>query len=104
MTNTEEKKLILLVDDAPANIQVAREILKDTYKTRVATSGAKALELEPFIRFGLACRYEARGPNQHFMCERVFRGLLSRIHAITHRAALHEDDGVMPILARHGCA
>lgn len=45
MTNTEEKKLILLVDDAPANIQVAREILKDTYKTRVATSGAKALEL-----------------------------------------------------------
>ncbi len=45
MANIEEKKLILLVDDAPANIQVAREILKDTYKTRVATSGAKALEL-----------------------------------------------------------
>ena len=45
MANPENKKLILLVDDAPANIQVAREILKDTYKTRVATSGAKALEL-----------------------------------------------------------
>ena len=45
MAHTEEKKLILLVDDAPANIQVAREILKDIYKTRVATSGAKALEL-----------------------------------------------------------
>ena len=45
MTASEEKKTILLVDDAPANIQVAREILKDTYKTRVATSGAKALEL-----------------------------------------------------------
>ena len=45
MANNEEKKLILLVDDAPANIQVAREILKDTFKTRVATSGAKALEL-----------------------------------------------------------
>ena len=41
----EEKKLVLLVDDAPENIQVAREILKDTFKTRVATSGAKALEL-----------------------------------------------------------
>jgi adenylate cyclase len=40
-----EKKTILLVDDAPANIQVAREILKDSYKTRVATGGAKALEL-----------------------------------------------------------
>jgi CheY-like chemotaxis protein len=45
MTNNDEKKLILLVDDAPANIQMAREILKDTYKIRVATSGAKALEL-----------------------------------------------------------
>jgi CheY-like chemotaxis protein len=45
MTSAEEKRLILLVDDAPANIQIAREILKDTYKTRVATSGAKALEL-----------------------------------------------------------
>lgn len=45
MTAGEEKKTILLVDDAPANIQVAREILKDIYKTRVATSGAKALEL-----------------------------------------------------------
>jgi adenylate cyclase len=45
MSGTEEKRLILLVDDAPANIQVAREILKDTYKTRVATSGAKALDL-----------------------------------------------------------
>ena len=45
MTSSEEKKTILLVDDAPANIQVAREILKDRYKTRVATSGARALEL-----------------------------------------------------------
>jgi CheY-like chemotaxis protein len=44
MTN-DDKKLILLVDDAPANLQVAREILKDAYRTRVATSGAKALEL-----------------------------------------------------------
>ena len=40
-----EKKVILLVDDAPENIQVAHAILKDTYKTRVATSGLKALEL-----------------------------------------------------------
>src|SRR5687768_11034157 len=45
MTVETEKKTILLVDDAPANIQVAREILKDSFKTRVATTGAKALEL-----------------------------------------------------------
>src|SRR3954454_19224448 len=45
MADGEAKKTVMLVDDAPANIQVAREILKDTYKTRVATSGAKSLEL-----------------------------------------------------------
>ena len=40
-----EKKTILVVDDAPANIQVVNSILKDTYKVRIATNGAKALEL-----------------------------------------------------------
>ncbi|HZT33748.1 MAG TPA: response regulator [Bryobacteraceae bacterium] len=44
MTNAGQKKLILLVDDVPANIRVAHEILKHLYKTRVATSGAMALE------------------------------------------------------------
>ena len=44
MSIAEEKKLILLVDDAPENIQIAHSILKHAYKTRVATSGAKALE------------------------------------------------------------
>jgi len=45
MANADNKKTVLLVDDAPANIQVANSILKDTYRIRVATSGAKALEL-----------------------------------------------------------
>ena len=39
------KKTLLVVDDAPANIQVVQSILKDEYKIRVATSGEKALEL-----------------------------------------------------------
>lgn len=38
-------KTVLLVDDEPANIQIVNSILKDSYKTRIATSGAKALEL-----------------------------------------------------------
>src|SRR5271170_573892 len=41
----DAKKVILVVDDAPANIQIALAILKDTYQVRVATNGAKALEL-----------------------------------------------------------
>ena len=40
-----EKKTVLVVDDAPANIHVVNEILRDTYKVRIATSGAKGLEL-----------------------------------------------------------
>lgn len=45
MLNVEDRKLVLVVDDAPANIQVVQSILKDEYRIRVATSGAKALEL-----------------------------------------------------------
>ncbi len=45
MTATDEKKLVLIVDDAPANLQMVRSILKDDFKIRVATSGAKALDL-----------------------------------------------------------
>ena len=45
MLATAEKKLLLLVDDDPLNIQVVHSILKDDYKIRVATNGAKALEL-----------------------------------------------------------
>jgi phosphoserine phosphatase RsbU/P len=40
-----QKKTILVVDDAPANIQVVQSILKEEYKIRIATSGEKALEL-----------------------------------------------------------
>ena len=37
-------KTILIVDDTPANIAAALIILKDQYRTKVATSGARALE------------------------------------------------------------
>jgi len=45
MDNVEEKKTVLVVDDAAANLQVVNSILRDDYKIRIATSGAKALEL-----------------------------------------------------------
>lgn len=45
MMETQGKKLVLIVDDAPANLQVVRSILKDDFKIRVATSGVKALDL-----------------------------------------------------------
>jgi serine phosphatase RsbU (regulator of sigma subunit) len=42
---SEPKQTVLVVDDAPSNIQIVNSILKDTYKVRIATTGAKALEL-----------------------------------------------------------
>jgi phosphoserine phosphatase RsbU/P len=45
MNHAEEKKLVLVVDDATANLQVVHSMLKDDFRVRVATSGAKALAL-----------------------------------------------------------
>ena len=45
MRTEEEKKTVLVVDDAPTNIRIVNEILHDTYKVRIATNGAKGLEL-----------------------------------------------------------
>src|SRR6201998_740417 len=39
------QKLILIVDDTPVNIGVISGALKDSYKTKVATNGEKALAL-----------------------------------------------------------
>jgi sigma-B regulation protein RsbU (phosphoserine phosphatase) len=40
-----EVKTVLLVDDEPANIEIVNSILHDSYKIRVATNGARALDL-----------------------------------------------------------
>ena len=45
MDHNGHKRTVLLVDDAPSNIQTANSILKDIYKVRIATNGPKALEL-----------------------------------------------------------
>ena len=45
MSDKEEKKLLLVVDDNPSHIHVVHSILKDDYKIRIATSGTKALDL-----------------------------------------------------------
>lgn len=42
---TLDKKLVLVVDDAPANIAVISGILQESFRVKVATSGQKALEI-----------------------------------------------------------
>jgi phosphoserine phosphatase RsbU/P len=41
----KQKQTVLVVDDAPSNIQVVNSILKDTYHVRIATNGERALAL-----------------------------------------------------------
>ena len=43
MSNGE--KLILIVDDTPTNIMVVSDVLKDQYRTKIATNGEKTLSL-----------------------------------------------------------
>ena len=40
-----DRKLILVVDDTPTNVAVVAGLLKDLFKTKVATNGEKALAL-----------------------------------------------------------
>ncbi|WP_372022224.1 two-component system response regulator (plasmid) [Tistrella mobilis] len=40
-----DRKTILLVDDTPSNLTIINAVLKDDYRTRIATGGAKALEI-----------------------------------------------------------
>ena len=41
----QDKPVVLIVDDVPGNIQVLASCLKDSYQIKVATSGARCLEL-----------------------------------------------------------
>jgi class 3 adenylate cyclase len=40
----EEKPLVLIVDDTPENITLLNGLLRERYRTRIATNGEKALE------------------------------------------------------------
>ncbi len=45
MNPSNFRPTILIVDDAPANIQIIHALLRDQYQTRVATDGEKALAI-----------------------------------------------------------
>ena len=43
--SSNDKKLVLIVDDTPTNVAVVSGVLKDSYRTKVATNGEKALAI-----------------------------------------------------------
>jgi serine phosphatase RsbU (regulator of sigma subunit)/DNA-binding NarL/FixJ family response regulator len=49
VTTGSDKRIILLVDDTPADIQAAHHILKDAYIVKIATSGARALDIAKVV-------------------------------------------------------
>jgi hypothetical protein len=46
---------------------------------------------------------EARLPQPNLVREGPARGLEARVDPVRYGAALHEDDGVMPVPSRDGC-
>ena len=40
-----KRKLVLIVDDTPTNVAVVSGVLKDSFRTKVATNGEKALAI-----------------------------------------------------------
>ncbi len=40
-----DRKLVLIVDDTPTNVAVVSGVLKDSFRTKVATNGEKALAI-----------------------------------------------------------
>jgi CheY-like chemotaxis protein len=45
MNDMPDKRIVLVVDDVAENIAILVEILKDTYKVRVAKDGERALKI-----------------------------------------------------------
>ncbi len=45
MIDATDKKTVLVVDDTPDNIALVSALLKDAYKTKIATNGEKALSI-----------------------------------------------------------
>src|SRR4051812_44099098 len=45
LETNDERPLILAVDDSVENLQILASLLKDSYRVRIAKSGAKAVEL-----------------------------------------------------------
>jgi len=43
--SSPDRKLVLIVDDTPTNVAVVSGVLKDSFRTKVATNGEKALTI-----------------------------------------------------------
>src|SRR5271156_4332971 len=95
MNEADQKQTVLLVDDAPANIQLVNSILKDIYKIRIATSGVKALELARITPLPDLILLDVMMPDQngYEVCTQLKRGEETRdIPVIFLTGQTHVDE------------
>ena len=73
MTDSDSKKIVLVVDDAPANLAVLSAILKPTYQIRAAKNGALALKIAhaPTPPDAVLLDVEMPEMNGYEVCERL---------------------------------
>ena len=73
----DDKPVVLIVDDAPANIQVLAACLSDEYRVKVATTGLRCLELavaEPIPDL-ILLDIEMPGMDGYEVCRRLKEGV-----------------------------
>jgi CheY-like chemotaxis protein len=89
-----ERKTILVVDDTPTNIGVISALLKDKYRTKVATNGEKALALaraddKPDM---ILLDIEMPGMDGYEVCRRLKADLATRAIPVIFLTAKTEDE------------
>ena len=62
----------------------------------------EVLKLNPRVGLGIHSSTECRWPYQHMVVKRPGGSLGFGVNPVADRPTLHKDDGVMPVLARHG--
>lgn len=90
-----DKPIVLIVDDAPVNIQILADCLKDNYQIKVASDGLRCLELvpsniEPDL---ILLDIEMPGMNGYEVCRQLkMNSLTQNIPVIFVTANDHEED------------
>ena len=80
-------------------------VLADSPSSRLVFDqlSIEGLKFHTLVRIRASGRLERGRLNQHEMLERAGCRLHASVHLMSHRTALHEDDGMVAVLACNGC-
>ena len=88
----------------PAVVHRLNDILADATVTQLVVNQflVEGLELHSLVGLRPPARLEGRRLHEDDVLEGAGRRLRSCVHSMANRSALHEDDGVVAVLARDG--